>query len=570
MRGRRVSLRWWLALAFALVGSITALVVAEVFTGRAESAFRSRAQELATGTAVTAAENVRRNAGRLGLARATRAAAASSRLSLYVFGGSGGLVTSRAPNGTSAENVDARNDAVVTALRGRRFVQSTEHGKTIVVGLPLHTGRGKALVAVASRPELRAELGIVHDQVVRAVLVAIAVGASVGLLISVLISVRLRRIAGVASAIDRGHLDTSLRPGFRDEVGELAWTIDAMRRRLRDSFAELEEERNRLDRLLEQLHEGVVAVDGSAHVQFANGVARRMLGAELRSGDELPELWPELVLRRLVKGLLAPGAPIAEARVTVDDARSYAIVGLPPAPGSLTAILVLTDVTERERHERAEREFVANAAHELRTPLTAIATAVEALQAGAKEIPTDRDRLLDVVDRQAARLGRLARALLVLTRAQTREEPIRLEPVELRPLLADVARYVQPRNGVRVDVRCPAGLSALAHRDLIEQVVSNLAVNAEKHTEVGLITLGAARCREGVTVEVSDTGTGIHRNAQDRIFDRFYVANGESRDGFGLGLAIVREAVRALGGLIEIESSPGSGTTARVTLAGER
>ena len=562
-----MSLRWWLALAFALVGSITALVVAEVSTGRAESAFRSRAQELATGTAVSAAENVRRSARTAGLARATRAAAASSHLSLFVFDRSGRLLASHGSRGTSVEDRAARDTAVGTVLRGRRFVRSTEHGKTIVIGLPLHTTHGAALVAFASRPELRAELGIVHDQVVRAVLVAIAVGASVGLLISMLIAVRLRRIAGVAAAIDRGHLDTPLRPGFRDEVGELAWTIDAMRRRLRDSFAELEEERNRLGRLLERLHEGVVAVDASARVQFANGVARRMLGAALRTGDALPEPWPELRLRDLIAGLLAPDAPIAEARASVDDARSYSIVGLPPAPGSTTAIIVLTDVTERERQERAEREFVANAAHELRTPLAAIGTAVEALQAGAKDVSADRDRLLEVVDRQVARLGRLARALLVLTRAQTREEPIRLEPVELRPLLDDVAAYVQPRDGVRIAVRCPAGLTALAHRDLIEQVLSNLAVNAAKHTEGGSITLGAARCPEGVTVEVTDTGTGIRPNAADRIYDRFYVANGESRDGFGLGLAIVREAVRALGGLIEIESSPGSGTTARVLLA---
>ena len=570
MRGRRLSLRWWLALAFALVGSITALVVAEVFTGRAESAFRSRAQELATGTAVTAAESVRRNADTLGLVRATRAAAASSHLSLFVFDRSGRLVTSHGSRRASAENRDARATAVGTVLRGRRFVQSTEHGKTIVVGLPLHAGAGSALVAVASRPELRAELGIVHDQVVRAVLIAIAVGASVGLVISVLIAVRLRRIAGVAAAIDRGHLDTPLRPGFRDEVGELALTIDAMRRRLRNSFADLEEERNRLRRLLERLHEGVVAVDASARVQFANGVARRILGGELRPGDALPEPWPELRLRSLIAGLLEPSAPVAEARVSVDDARSYAIVGLPPAPGSTMSIIVLTDVTERERQERAEREFVANAAHELRTPLAAIGSAVEALQAGAKEVASDRDRLLGVVDRQASRLGRLARALLVLTRAQTREEPIKLEPVELRPLLTDVAAYVQPRDGVRVDVRCPAGLTALAQRDLVEQVVSNLAVNAAKHTEGGRITLGAERSREGVTVEVTDTGSGILPGVQDRIYDRFYVADGESRDGFGLGLAIVREAVRALGGLIEIESAPGSGTTARVTLAGER
>src|SRR5581483_6638138 len=303
-----------------------------------------------------AAESVRRNADTLGLVRATRAAAASSHLSLFVFDRSGRLVTSHGSRRASAENRDARASAVGTVLRGRRFVQSTEHGKTIVVGLPLHAGAGSALVAVASRPELRAELGIVHDQVVRAVLIAIAVGASVGLVISVLIAVRLRRIAGVAAA------------------------IDGMRRRLRNSFADLEEERNRLRRLLERLHEGVVAVDASARVQFANGVARRILGGELRAGDALPEPWPELRLRSLIAGLLEPSAPVAEARVSVDDARSYAIVGLPPAPGSTMSIIVLTDVTERERQERAEREFVANAAHELRTPLAAIGSAVEALQ----------------------------------------------------------------------------------------------------------------------------------------------------------------------------------------------
>jgi signal transduction histidine kinase len=302
-------------------------------------------------------------------------------------------------------------------------------------------------------------------------------------------------------------------------------------------------------------------------VQFANGVAARLMGKKLEPGEELPEPWPDLSLRELIAGLLVPGSQVAEARTSFDDARSVSIVALPPAPGTATVILVLSDVTARERQERAEREFVTNAAHELRTPLAAIASAVEALNDGAKEDPAERDRFLDVVDRQTARLGRLARALLVLARAQTREEPVTLQPIELRPLLQEVAAGVRTRDGVALEVDCPDGLTALAQRDLIEQVMANLAANAAKHTDRGLIRLGASRRGErAVTVEVSDTGTGIDPAVQGRVYDRFFVAGGDSRDGFGLGLAIVRESVRALGGLIEIDSRPGAGTTARVTL----
>ena len=113
-----------------------------------------------------------------------------------------------------------------------------------------------------------------------------------------------------------------------------------------------------------------------------------------------------------------------QARVTADE-RTYALIGVPAPARGADAILVLTDISERERRERAEREFVANAAHELGTPLTAIATSLEVLRAGAKDDPAERDRFLELIERQTSRLGRLRRALLTLARAQTRQETIR-------------------------------------------------------------------------------------------------------------------------------------------------
>src|SRR5207302_6082312 len=122
-----------------------------------------------------------------------------------------------------------------------------------------------------------------------------------------------------------------------------------------------------------------------------------------------------------------------------DEERALALVGIPAQPEGDTVLIVLDDLSEEERRELAEREFVTNAAHELRTPLTTIIGAVEVLQAGAKEHPAERDRFLAHIEREAARLARLAHALLSLARAHAGEEHPRLEPTLLEPLLREVA-----------------------------------------------------------------------------------------------------------------------------------
>jgi PAS domain S-box-containing protein len=220
-----------------------------------------------------------------------------------------------------------------------------------------------------------------------------------------------------------------------------------------------------------------------------------------------------------------------------------------------------------ERRERAEREFVTNAAHELRTPLAAIVSAIEALQSGAKEVPHERDAFLADIQRESDRLGRLVHALLVLARAQTGQEAVKLVPVRIEPVFQEIAQSVHPHPGVELDIRCPPDLTALAARDLLEQVFSNLAANATKHTHSGRIEFAARPVAEGwIAADVRDTGVGIQREERERVIDRFYRGEDRRADGFGLGLAIVHQAVGALGGKMEVESSPGRGMTVRILL----
>ena len=226
----------------------------------------------------------------------------------------------------------------------------------------------------------------------------------------------------------------------------------------------------------------------------------------------------------------------------------------------------MSDVSDRERRQRVEREFVANAAHELRTPLAAITSSIERLQAGAREIPGKRDRYLGHIEHESARLNRLASSLLVLARAQAREEEPRCEEIAIRVLLDEIVVEIEVAPEVELVVDCPHELIAHCNRDLLEHVLVNLVGNAARHTSRGSIRLsGQVEGSASVLIEVADTGVGMAPEDLNRIFDRFYRGpGGQGRLGFGLGLPIAKEAVTAIGGSLEIESQLGRGTIARV------
>jgi signal transduction histidine kinase len=244
------------------------------------------------------------------------------------------------------------------------------------------------------------------------------------------------------------------------------------------------------------------------------------------------------------------------------------IQGLPPSTGE-TAILIVEDVTERERARQSEREFVENAAHELRTPLAAIVSVMDVLESGAKDIPEVRDRFLKHIRVHSERLSRLATSLLVLARLQTGVEEPRMTVVPVRPLLEEVAGRLDPAHGVEVAVRAAAELGTLADRDLLQQAIANVAENSAKHTRKGEIVFEAREKGTTTEIEIRDTGPGMTDEERARAFHRFYRAS-NGTDGFGLGLAIAEEATRAIGGTIELESELGAGTQVRVAVPSAR
>jgi len=311
----------------------------------------------------------------------------------------------------------------------------------------------------------------------------------------------------------------------------------------------------------------VLIFDATGELQFVTRQAEDLLGlasetiAAALGNSETSNPGMNLVSKLLSSGLTA--APMRIELKRPDGSRAE-IEGRVTEVGG-TRIVSLEDVSVHDRRERAERDFVTNAAHELQTPLAAITSAVQVLQAGAKDHVADRDRFLAHVEGACRRLERLTRALLVLARAQTGVERPRQEIVPVASLLAEVADGLAP--GREVDVDCAADVAVLANRPLLEQALANLGQNAAKYSQ-GRIVLGAVRSDESVRIHVHDSGGGISETDRERVFDRFYRGAGPT-GGFGLGLAIAAEAVNAIDGELELETSS-AGTRFAIRLPGAR
>jgi signal transduction histidine kinase len=332
-----------------------------------------------------------------------------------------------------------------------------------------------------------------------------------------------------------------------------------------------------LELVFERLGHGLVRIDRNLRVVSVNAAANRHFQpALLRLGDRVPEPWPDVSLSELVgrlftridlsSGLRRTPAVVRDVHGVPD--RTFRVTGFPPRDGG-AALLHVEDRSPLERRSRAEREFVANAAHELLTPLTGIITAAFALEAGAKAVPEERDRFISHIAAQADRLTRTSRALLVVARAQSGQEPPRLESVPLRPLLEDVIAAADADHDSDVTLHCPTELQVFVDRDVAEQAFMNLVTNAARQGGSIAISADEIDTRE-IGIDLVDTGGGISPERLAHVGDRFYTGGGRDSGGFGLGVSIAAQAIELLGGTLSYVSPPGEGTRARVRLRSGR
>jgi len=218
--------------------------------------------------------------------------------------------------------------------------------------------------------------------------------------------------------------------------------------------------------------------------------------------------------------------------------------------------------------EKTRRDFIANVSHELRTPLTSIRGYAETLLESDGALHGSARDFLEIIRRNAERMGRLTEDLLVLARVESGEEKLDLRPQMARHLLAEAASSLQESAraaNIELQVEPVPDWSVMADGYAVHQVFANLISNAVRYAASGKkIVIGATEKPEGIEFFVRDFGPGIASEHLPRIFERFYrVDKARSREsgGTGLGLAIVKHIVLNHGGSVRVESAVGHGST---------
>jgi signal transduction histidine kinase len=232
----------------------------------------------------------------------------------------------------------------------------------------------------------------------------------------------------------------------------------------------------------------------------------------------------------------------------------------------------LAQLAQNDEHRR---DMLANISHDLRTPLASIRGYLETILLKQRSLDaTELRNYLEVATRQSDRLNRLVNDLFQLTKLEAHDVTLRREPFSIAELVQDVAQKFALKVEAQ-DLRLEPGLEAdlpLVDGDvgLLERCLDNLIENAIRHTPPGgVLRIGVQRAPQGVTVRVSDTGSGIDERDLSRIFDRFYQSDRNEANaigGAGLGLAITRHIVELHGARIDVRSQLGKGTTFEFTL----
>ena len=327
--------------------------------------------------------------------------------------------------------------------------------------------------------------------------------------------------------------------------------------------------------VLGQMPVPVMLLDGASRILFVNEPMRALIGASVEKKPISTVLRNPDALNAISQ-TTADGEPAtAQFTVAVPIEQHYEAYSARVSADPPVIVLVLHDLTAIRRTEQMRADFVANASHELRTPLAAVSGFIDTLKGHAKDDDAAREKFLEIMGVQTARMSRLIEDLLSLTRIELNEHVPPHGRVNVENVVREAVAALEPlarADRITITINAKPDLPAIiGDRDELVQLFQNLVQNAIKYGRDGghvWITLDAPE--EGqLLVAVKDDGEGIPATAVPRLTERFYrvdVKRSRERGGTGLGLAIVKHIASRHRGRLTIESKLDEGSTFTVVL----
>lgn len=409
--------------------------------------------------------------------------------------------------------------------------------------------------------------GCTVDSVAVVQYIVIAAGFFLALL-SLIFIMRTNHSVGIlstaADSIGQGKVNalTQFYPG--QYLYPLAKSIRENAERVGSYIQTITEQKSQLESILDGIEEGILLLNSAGRIDSSNRAARNMFSSvpELRGRRPL-EVIRSPELQAACGRVLANEIHSFHSEVTIGTDRFYHvhIVRVEQSTNEYGAVIALHDISELKRLAKVRRDFVANASHELRTPLTSIKGYTEMLMSDESD-PDVRNSCLEVILKNTDNMIKTVNDLLQLARVEDYDNTTDIRPVNAGEVLIEAwkacARVAEQRNVLIKSDLAPQGPSVLADFDQLVQVFRNLLENAVRYSQPGGTVEVFSHEQDGkVTIGVGDSGPGIPRKDQQRIFERFFRVErhrGKEAGSTGLGLAICRHILRNHGGAIWVES----------------
>ncbi len=445
-------------------------------------------------------------------------------------------------------------------------------GQVMFAGAPVYTpDREIAGAAILYRPfeEIRGSAGELMSLIVLSCLVSGGFATMLAYILSRRLVKPILMLTQTARRMAAGHYGEPIPIHQDDEIGVLGGALGHLSVRLKGVISDLRDEKSKLEQILSDIGEGIVAVDQSGAVIHCNNAALELLElSEWHSeNDEVHPHQEQLLsmLRRVMDGRQRDEAVWKNAGGRSIAAKVWAMTGVENT--SIGAVALLRDVSDEERLEQMRRDYVANISHELRTPLTGIRGMTEPLIDGYMDTEEEKMECYRIIYQETLRLEKLIGEMLDMSRLQAGRAEIELEEMCVEGVLDAAKRRMRERaqeGGVMLREEIEENLPpVMGNEDRILQVLIILLDNALSFTPSGgMITIFAHKQGEQIGIGVRDTGAGIDPKDLPYIWERFYKADKSRRrtTGTGLGLAIAKLVVECMNGTIGVKSEPGKGS----------
>ena len=371
-----------------------------------------------------------------------------------------------------------------------------------------------------------------------------------------------KRIVKPINELDLEHPEENQ---IYEELSPLLSKIHRQNREIQNQLELAKQQQQEFSLITENMQEGLIVIDKYTMILSANSSAWNLFRMDkVRQGESVYCLDRAEDFRHAIEHVLEGEHEELVLKLNGSDIQ---LIANPVVRGQKTegAVILLVDVTEKLERENLRREFSANVSHELKTPLTSISGFAEIIQGGFvkdEDIPKFAGRIY----KESQRLLQLVEDVIQISQLDEEKTPYIWEPVDVYQVCKNAFDSLKEK-AYKMNVHlyiCGESMKMEAIRTLLEEAVYNVCDNAIKYNRNdGSVSIFLEQTAQEVQIVVKDTGIGIPREDQDRVFERFYrVDKSHSKEigGTGLGLSIVKHAVSTLNGSVGLRSEVGSGT----------